>query len=137
MLSAPLLALLGFAMWTLLLPAIGIAGSRTVQVLLRQRKANSFSAGDAEEHPLRQRLARAHLNCVENLPVFGAVAVVAHLAGAEVDLLAWTVLGARVVQSSIHIVSTRELAVWARATFWFVQVVAMVGMAVQAATSAG
>jgi hypothetical protein len=43
--------------------------------------------------------------------------------------LPWVVLGARLVQSCVHIASTRELAVWARATLWFVPVGATVGMA--------
>ncbi len=70
-----------------------------------------------------QRLCRAHANCYENLPVFAAVILVATVTGnaAITDPLARWVLVARVAQSTVHLLSTSELAVMTRATFFAVQ----------------
>jgi uncharacterized MAPEG superfamily protein len=71
-----------------------------------------------------QRLARAHANCLEGLPLFGGLMLVAVVAGRATvtDPLAWVLLGARIVQSLIHLVSTSPAAVTARFTAFAVQV---------------
>ena len=70
-----------------------------------------------------QRLARAHANCVEGLPIFGGLMLLAVVAGraAVTDPLAWVLLGARVLQSLIHLASTSPAAVTARFTAFAVQ----------------
>ena len=70
-----------------------------------------------------QRLARAHANCLEGLPLFGGLMLIAVVAGrsAVTDPLAWALLGARVVQSLIHLASTSPVAVMARFTAFGVQ----------------
>jgi uncharacterized MAPEG superfamily protein len=78
-----------------------------------------------------QRLIRAHMNCVENLPVFGAVVLVAAVSGLSnrtFDTLAEVYLGARVCQSIAHISSGRSLAVNVRFTFFLVQLVCVLWM---------
>jgi uncharacterized MAPEG superfamily protein len=71
-----------------------------------------------------QRLARAHANCIEGLPVFGGILVIAVLSNKTVvtDPLAYVLLGARIVQSSIHLASLTSAAVTARFTAFAVQV---------------
>ena len=71
-----------------------------------------------------QRLARAHANCLEGLPIFGGLLVVALATGrTEVtDPLAPWLLGARVVQSSIHLASLSVIAVNARFTAFAIQI---------------
>ena len=73
--------------------------------------------------PFMRRLARAHANCVEGLPVFGGLLLVALVTGrTEVtDALAPWLLGARIVQSGIHLASTSVIAVNARFTAFAVQ----------------
>lgn len=130
--TPPLLSLVFFALWTLALPVAGILVPRTLEVLAGKRRANSFTPGDAEEAPWRGRLARAHLNCLENLPVYGAVVLSLGVAGVSspvIDQLAWVVLGARIVQSTLHLISTSHWMVMARATFFLTQVVCVVVMA--------
>lgn len=72
-----------------------------------------------------QRIARAHMNCVESLPVFGGILAIAVMTSrtAVTDPLAlWFVL-ARVAQSSVHLISTSVLAVNIRFAAFFVQIV--------------
>lgn len=121
--SFSLLALLGYAAWTLLLVGL-IAGLRTALTLSGKRAANGFSPTGDDVSPFSNRLCRAHANCCENLPIFGAIIGVAVLSGSAsvTDGLALWVLGARVVQSIIHLVSTSELAVMARFGAFAVQI---------------
>ena len=72
-----------------------------------------------------QRLARAHANCIEGLPIFGGLLGVAILISKTdvTDPLASTLLAARIVQSIIHLVSTSQVAVSLRFTAFTVQMV--------------
>ena len=52
-----------------------------------------------------RRAARAHMNCVENLPVFAAIVLCTTAVGAGsrlLDLLAGAILGARICQTTVH-----------------------------------
>lgn len=70
-----------------------------------------------------QRLARAHANCLENLPIFGGLLLIAIATGSTsvTDPLAYLLLGARVFQSLVHLVSVSALAVTIRFTAFAVQ----------------
>lgn len=96
---------------------------RSRLVLMGAVAANGFLPDNANLSPFMQRLARAHANCLEGLPVFGGLLLVAAVAGrtAVTDPLAWVLLGARVVQSLIHLASTSPAAVTARFTAFAVQ----------------
>ena len=85
--------------------------------------SNQFTPDNATISPFMQRLARAHLNCVESLPIFGGLLVVALLTGrtGATDPLAPWLLGARIVQSGIHLASTSNAAVNARFAAFVVQ----------------
>ena len=124
--TATLQALLGFIAWTLCLLVL-MEAIRSWLVLSGTVPANGFTPDNANLSPFMQRLARAHANCLEGLPLFGGlmlVAVVAVVAGRATvtDPLAWVLLGARIVQSLIHLVSTSPAAVTARFTAFAVQV---------------
>jgi uncharacterized MAPEG superfamily protein len=81
--------------------------------------------GNENLSPFMQRLARAHANCIEGLPVFGGLLAVALMSErTEVtDGLALWLLGFRVLQSTIHLISTSATAVSARFTAFAVQMV--------------
>lgn len=120
---ASLLALLGFISWTLvLLIVMEIVRSRLV--LTGAVPANGFDPQNSNLSSFMQRLARAHANCVEGLPVFGGLLLLAAVAGRShiTDPLAWLLLGARIVQSLIHLASTSPVAVMARFSAFAVQV---------------
>jgi uncharacterized MAPEG superfamily protein len=72
-----------------------------------------------------QRLARTHANCIEGLPVFGGLMLVAVLTDrtAVTDPLALAFLAARIVQSTIHLASLTNSAVTLRFLAFAVQMV--------------
>ncbi len=116
------LALVGYVAWTLLL-LVWIVLLRTVLVLSGKRAANDFDPRGSDVSPFSGRLCRAHANCYENLPVFGALVLLAMATGNGdvTDPLARWVLVARVAQSIVHLISTSEIAVTIRVTFLLVQ----------------
>ena len=126
-LSPSLMALLIFAAWTLLL-VTGIAALRVNLSLRGQRRPNQFLPAGDDVSPFSGRLCRAHANCFENLPTFVALVAVAQFSGhgAVTDGLAWVFMGARIVQSCIHLVSARSKAVMLRFSFMAVQIVIQV-----------
>jgi uncharacterized MAPEG superfamily protein len=117
-----LTALAGFVAWSLfLLVLMEVIRSRLV--LTRAVPANGFTPDNANLSPFMQRLARAHANCIEGLPVFGGLMVVAVLAGRSsiTDPLAYALLGARILQSLIHLSSLSATAVTLRFCAFAVQ----------------
>ena len=118
--TAPALA--AFIAWTLLLLVL-MEVLRTRLVVSGEVPANGFSPGNDGLSPFLQRLARAHLNCVESLPVFGGLmllAIATHRT-AVTDPLAGALVAARIIQSTIHLVSTSAPAVILRFTAFAVQ----------------
>ena len=118
------IALTGFIAWALLLLVL-MEGIRSQLVLRGKVPANGFRPDNAGLSPFMQRLARAHANCVESLPVFGGLLLVALVTGraAITDPLAYLFLGARIVQSLIHLASLSQTAVMLRFTAFAVQMV--------------
>jgi len=117
-------ALTAFIAWTLLLLTL-MEGIRSQLVLRGKVPANGFTPDNAGLSPFMQRLARAHANCVENLPIVGGLLLVALVTGrtAVTDPLAWVLLGARLVQSLVHLASLSPAAVMVRFTAFAVQVI--------------
>lgn len=118
--SALVLAL--FISWTLLLLVL-MEVMRSVLVLSGRVPSNRFDPGNSSLSPFMQRLARAHANCLEGIPVFGGLLLVALATGRTdvTDPLAPWLLGARVAQSGIHLASVSVVAVNARFTAFAVQ----------------
>ena len=117
-----MLALLGFATWTLVL-LLGIAMLRSWHTLAHGRRANSFAVSGEDVSAFSGRLCRAHANCYECLPAFAAIVAVAQFSGhgALTDPLALWLLAARLGQSGVHLVSTRSRAVVLRFSLLMVQ----------------
>jgi uncharacterized MAPEG superfamily protein len=120
--SPTLLALLGFTCWALFL-LVWMEAIRSQLVLTGQHAANGFNPENSNLSPFMQRLTRAHANCLEGLPIFGGLMIIAVLAGKTglTDPLAFVLVAARIVQSLIHLVSTSAVAVSARFTAFAVQ----------------
>ena len=82
----------------------------------------------------------AHMNCVENLPVFAAIVLCTTAVGAGsrlLDLLAGAILGARICQTTVHLAfAPSDLAASVRFAFFFVQAICMFSMAVAVAVAA-
>lgn len=120
--SPTAVALTGFIAWTLGL-LIVMEVLRSALVLRGQVPANGFKPDNANLSPFMQRLARAHANCIESLPVFGGLLLVAWVSGRAplTDSLAYLLLGARIVQSSVHLASLSNAAVTVRFSAFAVQ----------------
>jgi uncharacterized MAPEG superfamily protein len=112
----------GFAAWTILLVFV-VAGYRALTSSRTGKALNTSRPTAPDVDALGQRLTRAHLNCVENLPIVGAVILAAAAAGrADVtDGLAMPLLFARLGQSAVHIASTALPMVPIRAALFTVQ----------------
>jgi uncharacterized MAPEG superfamily protein len=115
-------ALTGFVSWALLLLVL-MEVIRTSLVMTGKVAANGFTPDNANLSPFMQRLARAHANCVEGLPIFGGLLAIAIMTSRTdvTDSLALWFLAARIVQSVIHLASTSSLAVSLRFTAFAVQ----------------
>jgi len=105
-------ALVGFITWALLLLLL-MELLRVRLVVTKAVAPNAFLPDNSNLSPFMQRLARAHANCVETLPLFGGLMLVAVVAGkAEItDPLAYALLAARIVQSVVHLASLSVVAV--------------------------
>lgn len=120
--SPTLTALTGFVSWSLFLLVL-MEVVRSKLVIARAVPANGFVPDNSNLSPFMQRLARAHANCVEGLPIFGGLMIVATLSGrsAVTDSLAYAFLGARIVQSLVHLSSVSSAAVIVRFSAFSVQ----------------
>jgi uncharacterized MAPEG superfamily protein len=109
----------GFAAWTALL-VFSLAGLRALHARQTGKALNSFLPDGSDLEGLGQRWTRAHLNCLEFLPVAATVGLAAVLAGkaAVTDPLAMLLLSLRIGQSLVHIVSTSVPFILARATLF-------------------
>jgi uncharacterized MAPEG superfamily protein len=120
--SPTVLALTGFIAWALLLLVL-MEAIRAGLVLTRTVPATGFDPANSRLSPFMQRLARAHANCLEGLPIFGGLMLVAAVTGrtAVTDPLALILLAARLAQSTIHLASVAPSAILARFAAFTVQ----------------
>ena len=74
------------------------------------------------------------MNCVENLPVFGAVAFASFATGvngSDLNALAIAFIGARIAQSLVHVMLTQtERVAILRFALFFAQIVCVIAMGV-------
>jgi uncharacterized MAPEG superfamily protein len=119
--------LVGFAAWTVLLLLATVGVYRWSQILTGRVAIREFRADQIEGAEWYKRAMRAHANCIENLPVFGAIVFglyVGNVGSALVNALAVAVLLARVLQSLVHVCFVQTNTVTAvRFGFFFVQIV--------------
>jgi uncharacterized MAPEG superfamily protein len=123
-------ALLGFTGWTLLLVLV-IFGWRGIEIVLRGKKADIWTRGNKVDEPaVITRLQHAHLNCLENLPIFAVIVLAAAAMGKGAVTAPWAayVLYARLAQTLVHLVGVNHWLVMLRATFWTIQLVLFVVM---------
>lgn len=139
--SVQLWTLLGFAGWTLLTLLVGVGVVRWYRILGEGAPLTDFPGDQPHGSPRYRRAMRAHANCVENLPVYGAIVVVATAAGAggtTLDVLAVVVLAGRILQTLVHVIFPESnLTVGLRFTFFFVQIAAMIWMGTLVAGKVG
>ena len=132
--TTPLWMLLGFATWTVLLLMATVGIYRWSEILLGRRRIGAFRSDHVEGDDWYRRSMRAHANCIENLPVFGAIVLALYASGVSgpaADRLCMAVLVARVVQSTIHVSHVQTDAfVSVRFSFFCVQLAAFLALIV-------
>src|SRR4051812_36660898 len=102
----PVWVLLGFAIWTLLLLFTTVGVYRWSRILTGRVALSSWRADELQGDDWYRRAMRAHLNCLETLPVYTAIVIAiltAHVTSPILDGLAITMLGARICQSLLHL----------------------------------
>ena len=136
--TIPQWTLLGFAAWTLALLMATVGVYRWGLILFAKAGIASFPPEAREGAGWYQRGTRAHANCIENLPVFGAIVYLVTAIGLEgpmVNALCIATLAARIVQSCVHISHEQTNAfVAVRFSFYSVQLVSflvLMGMVVK------
>ena len=116
-------ALLLFTAWTLVLMLIYV-GYRVALTLAMKKPANSWGRGQPnDDPPFITRAHHAHLNCLENLPVFAAIVVAAFMLNKlpVVDQVAAFVIYARLAQSTVHLIGVNHWLVFIRANLLVIQ----------------
>ena len=142
--NVPAAVLLGFAAWTLLTLMVSIGIYRWSRILtgrasMVEWRTDLPPGSDAYQRAIQaqssgwyQRATRAHMNCVENLPVYAAIVVALMAMGLQsaiIDRLAIIMLAARVVQTLVHIIlPPTNAATSLRFAFYFVQALCMIAM---------
>jgi uncharacterized MAPEG superfamily protein len=133
--------LLGFAAWTvvLLLGTVGVY--RWSRILTGRVPIKDFRADQIEGDEWYKRAMRAHANCIENLPVFGAIVLALHVGevrGPIVNNLCVAVLVARIVQSLIHVsFEPTNTVTSVRFAFFFVQLASFLSLIVMIVRQVG
>jgi uncharacterized MAPEG superfamily protein len=135
--NTTLVAFTGFVSWSLFLLVL-MEAVRAKLVVTKAVPANGFTPDNAGLSPFMQRLARAHANCVEGLPIFGGLMLLAVAAGrsAITDPFALVFLAARVLQSLVHLTSVSSAAVTVRFALFFVQMLIAISWAARLLASA-
>jgi uncharacterized MAPEG superfamily protein len=138
--AVPVWVLLGFAGWTLITLLTTIGVYRWSRILTGRAKITDFPADILHGEEWYRRAIRAHANCVENLPVYGAivVAIVATgISSSTLDMLAVVLLIARVFQTIVHIAFKQTTVITSiRFGFFFVQIICLFAMGTIVVTEA-
>lgn len=136
--TIPLWVLLAFATWTMIVLVVSVGVHRWFRILTRRDPIHAFAGGGVVGTPFHRRAMRAHLNCVENLPVYGAlvlVALAADVHGPWLDIPALVLMGARVCHTLIHLsLQQTDVVVAVRFSFFATQVICMMVMAINIAS---
>ena len=123
------LSLLGFAVWTLLLLLATVGVYRWSRIIGGSLAIRDCRADQYFDDDWYRRANRAHANCIENLPVLGAIVFVIdyfQVSHPWFAVLAIALLAARVAQSLTHILfieTNRVVSV--RFSFYLVQLISM------------
>jgi len=124
MITPTLIVLLGFISWTLVL-LILMEVIRSKLVFTKEVAATGFDQENSTLSPFMQRLARVLANCIEGLVLFGSLMVFAIITDNSdiTNGLAYAFLIARLIQSTIHLISISATAITLRFTAFSVQMI--------------
>jgi uncharacterized MAPEG superfamily protein len=138
--TIPVWVLLGFAAWTLLTLFTTVGWYRWSRILTGRGQLAEFRADEVHGADWYRRAMRAHANCVENLPVYGAIVVAILASGLHsrsLDCLSIVLLAARICQTITHIAfEPTNSMVGVRFTFFLTQAICMIWMGIIVALAA-
>jgi uncharacterized MAPEG superfamily protein len=127
----PLLHLTLFAGWAILLLVL-IELVRSWLMSAHNYPVTGFPAGERHGPDAYWRLYRAQANCLEFLPIYGAVIVAMALSGNDIPplfkLASFVIVCARPLQSLVHVLSTKAPAIRLRASLFLIQLAALTTM---------
>ena len=130
--NVPVLVLLGFAAWTLLTLFGSIGVYRWSRILTGRASIAEWRADAPQGCEWYRRAMRAHMNCIENLPILGALVIALIATGlhsASIDRLSLTLLVARIGQTLVHILAPPSNVFAAlRFALFFAQIVCMIAI---------
>ena len=97
---------------------------RSYLTLTGKKAPNSYSPTGTDVSPFSGRLCRAHANCYEFFPIAGGLMLAALATGNTMitEEYAMYLVYARILQSTVHIISTSVIAVYVRFALFLVQV---------------
>ncbi len=131
--TVPAWVLLAFAVWTLAVVGGTVGLYRWREMLARRESFASWGEYRVAGAAWYRRALRAHANCVENLPVYGAIVLVMAVARIDLpvlDVLAVVLITARVAQTTVHVAFAQtSRVVGVRSSFYHLQWFCMVAMA--------
>lgn len=137
--AIPVLVLLGFAAWTVLILIISVGIYRWFCILTGRASIAEWRADGKQGAEWYQRATRAHMNCIENLPVYGAIVLALAVSGLRSQLIEWlsvTMLVARVGQTTVHVaLPLTNVVVSFRFALFSIQLVCMIAMGTIIATA--
>jgi len=138
--SIPAWILLAFAGWTLLILFATVGVYRWSRILTGRASVREWRADEDQGSSWYRRAMRAHMNCIENLPVYAAIVVAIMASGLSspwLDGLAVALLALRVVHSLWHIVLEQtEVVASIRFALYFAQILVMFAMGIYVAVNA-
>lgn len=120
--STTAVALIGMVVWVVALTFM-LVFVRTAAIMRGERELNAFQADGRDLNAFGQRMTRAHGNALENLALAVGLMLLAIATGHTdiTDGLAMALLGCRIGQSVVHIISTAIPMVIVRATLFSAQ----------------
>ena len=138
--TIPQWVLLGFSGWTLIVLFGTVGVYRWSRILSGRATVCEWRADEVQGSEWYRRGMRAHVNCIENLPVYAGIVVCATAAGVTgpvMDGLALTLLAARLLQTMTHVLLTQTDRIASlRFAFFFAQILCMFAMGISVAISA-
>ncbi len=130
--TIPQWTLIGFALWTILTLLSTVGVTRWRLILSGKIQPKEFRADELQGSSRYRRSMRAHLNCVENLPVYGAIIFGLSLLGIRshtLDVLAIIFIAARIGQTITHVtLNDTNRMVSIRFCYFLVQILIMLWM---------
>ena len=130
----PVWMLLGFSVWTIVLLLCTVGVYRWSRILTGKVEIGKFRADLVEGSDWYLRAMRAHANCIENLPVFGAIVLAIYVSGLSsniINILSAAILVARIFQSIIHVAMRQSNSVVTlRFVLFFIQLLSFIALAI-------